>query len=199
MLRSLGTIARGKPDTDGLLALQLIIGSIPLGLAGLVFADYIETNLRSPLVIATTTAVFGVALWLSDRPGRGSLQERGLTWRNVVFIGVAQVLALIPGTSRSGITMTAALAVGLTREAAGRFAFLLSMPAIVMAAGWQTLQLIAEPEPLPWTMLTTATVLSALVAFMTIALFLKLIGRIGMVWFAGYRFVLAGILFYVFV
>lgn len=199
MLRSLGSVARGVPDANGRLALQLVVASVPAGLAGLLFADFIEANLRSPLVIAATTAIFGATLWLSDWFGRRTVEERNLGWAAVVFIGCAQALALIPGTSRSGITMTAALAAGMTREAASRFAFLLAIPAICMAAGWQSLQLIGTTQALPWESLILGTIVSAAVAFATITLFLRLIGRIGMLWFAIYRFVLAAVLLYLFV
>ena len=198
MVASLGSIARGTPNADARLALQLIAASVPLGLAGLLFADFIENNLRSPLVIATTTAVFGLTLWPSDRFGRRQTDERRMGWQAAMFVGLAQMLALIPGTSRSGITMTAALAAGLTREAASRFAFLLAIPAIVMASGWQSLQLIGSNEPFPWVALATGTIVACVVAFTTIALFMQVIGSIGMAWFAIYRFVLAGILIYVF-
>jgi undecaprenyl-diphosphatase len=198
MCLSFGSVASGKLSDDARLALQLVAASVPVGLAGLVFADAIEANLRSPLVIATTTAVFGLTLWLSDRFGRRRLDERHMTWLTALFVGVAQALALIPGTSRSGITMTAALAAGLSREAASRFAFLLAIPAIVMASGWQSLQLIGSDAPLPWAVLITGTIAACIVAFTTIALFMKLIGRIGMAWFAMYRFILAAVIFYVF-
>jgi len=198
MLASLGSVLARRPDADGRLALQLIVASVPLGLAGLVFADFVETELRSPLVIAASTAIFGLTLLLSDWIGRRTTSERGLTWTGTLIIGCAQALALIPGTSRSGITINAALVVGLTREGASRFSFLLAIPAIVMASGWQSLQLIGATVPLPWSLLLTAMAVSAAVAFVTIAMFLKLIERIGMIWFALYRFVLAGILVYVF-
>ncbi len=198
MLASLGDVLAGRPGKEGRLALQLVAASVPLGLAGLLFADFVETQLRSPLVIAASSVVFGLTLWLSDLLGRRSTNEHGLTWTGALMVGCAQALALIPGTSRSGITMNAALAVGLTREAASRFAFLLAIPAIVMASGWESLQLIGTAAPLPWPLLATATVVSAAVAFVTIAMFLKLIERIGMIWFALYRFALAGFLVYVF-
>jgi len=198
MLRSVGTLRREHPEPEARLAVQLLAASVPLGLVGFLFAEYIESHLRSPLVIAATTAIFGVTLWLTDVFGRRSAGESELGWGAVLFIGCAQALALIPGTSRSGITMTAALAAGMTREAAGRFAFLLAIPAICMAALWQTLQLIGSMAPLPWTMLGVGAVVSAAVAFVTIVLFLRLIGRIGMAWFAIYRIALAAFLLYVF-
>lgn len=198
MSAALGGVVRGQPNDDGRLALQLIAASVPLGLAGLAFADPIEAHLRSPLVIAATTAVFGLTLWLADRFGRRALGERHIGWLAAMLVGVAQALALIPGTSRSGITITAALAMGMTREAASRFAFLLAIPAIVMAAGYQSLQLLGTNEPTPWMPVVVGTIVACGVAFVTIAVFMELIGRIGMLWFALYRFVLAGVLLYVF-
>lgn len=179
------------------LARQILFATVPLGLAGIAFADLVETTLRSPLVIAASTAGFGLLLWAGDlmRRQRG---EHSLTWTEAMLIGCGQALALIPGTSRSGITMTCALALGLNREAASRFAFLLSIPAIAMVAVWQSVELALDPAPIPWIMLGLATALAALTAFGTIALFLDLIGRVGMGVFALYRLLLAGVLVYVF-
>jgi undecaprenyl-diphosphatase len=184
-------------DPNAQLAWKIVIATIPLGLAGLIFADFVEANLRSPMIIATTTAVFGIALWVADRAGRRSGTEYTMGWRIAIGIGLAQVLALIPGTSRSGITMTAALALGLNREAAGRFSFLLSIPAILMASGWQSLNLIGADLVIDWGQLLVASTVSAVVAFVTIALFLKLISRMGMAWFAVYRILLAAVIVYV--
>lgn len=193
--RELLAMARSffEPRTAELdLALKLVVASVPAGLAGLAFAGVIEASLRSAAVIAATTAGFGVVLWAADGFGRGTRDEHALGWRDALVIGLAQALALIPGTSRSGITMTAGLALGLSREAAGRFSFLLAVPAIGMASVWQLAQFASAPEPVPWGMLGAATAAAAATAFVAIALFLKLIGRIGMGVFAVYRLLLAG-------
>jgi undecaprenyl-diphosphatase len=187
----------GRPEAK--LGWLVVLGTVPLGLAGLIFSDVVETTLRSPAVIATSTAVFGVVLWIADRLGRRDRDEHGLTWRDVLVIGCAQAIALIPGTSRSGITMTAALALGLDREAASRFSFLLAVPALSMAGLWKMFQLFQETAPVPWASLGLGVVLSAITAFVTIALFLKLIGRLGMSVFALYRLALAGVIAYVLV
>ncbi len=176
------------------LALKLVVASVPLGLAGLAFAGAVESSLRSAAVIAATTAGFGVVLWGADRYGRGRRTEYGLGWRGALAIGCAQALALIPGTSRSGITMTMGLALGLSRAAAGRFSFLLAVPAIAMVAVWQLKQFASSPEPVPWAALGVATAAAAVTAFVTIALFLKLIGRVGMGVFALYRLLLGGVI-----
>ncbi len=196
ILAMIKAVARPS-DPNAQLAWKIVIATIPLGLAGLIFADFVEANLRSPMVIATTTAVFGIVLWVADRVGRRSGTEYTMGWPIAIGIGLAQVLALIPGTSRSGITMTAALALGLNREAAGRFSFLLSIPAILMASGWQSLNLIGADLVIDWGRLLVATTVSAVVAFVTIALFLKLISRMGMAWFAAYRILLTAVIVYV--
>lgn len=185
----------GSADFD--LALKLVVATVPLGLAGLLLADVVETSLRSAAVIAATTGGFGIVLWAADRFGRGARDERTLGWGGALAIGLAQALALVPGTSRSGITMTMGLALGLSREAAGRFSFLLAVPAIGMAAAWQIVQFAAAPEPVPWGVLGIATLAAAATAFVTIALFLNLIGRLGMGVFALYRVLLAGVIAYV--
>jgi undecaprenyl-diphosphatase len=186
-------------SADGRLARQLIIASLPLGLAGILSADLVATILRTPIVIAAASAGFGLLLWGTDRWMRGQRTERELGVRDVLIIGVGQALALIPGTSRSGITMTMALALGLSREAASRFSFLLAIPAIGMAAGWQIVQFARQPEALDPGLIAAGMLGAALIAFAAIALFLRLIGSIGMGIFAVYRVVLAGVIVYVLV
>jgi undecaprenyl-diphosphatase len=186
-----------RGSDNGRLAWQLVIASIPLGLAGLVSAEFVATVLRKSWIIAVAGAVFGILLWAADRLWRGARSERELGFGGALFIGLGQMLALIPGTSRSGITMTCALGLGMSREAAGRFSFLLSIPAIGMAGSYQILQFARAPETLDWAALLPAVVLSAVTAFAAIALFLRLIERIGMGVFAVYRILLAGVIFYV--
>ncbi|MGD8340667.1 MAG: undecaprenyl-diphosphate phosphatase [Gammaproteobacteria bacterium] len=198
--RDLMAMARGvliRDSVDGRLARQLIVASIPVALAGALSADLVSTVLRTPAVIAATSAGFGILLWVVDRFMRGERSERELGLIDALAIGLAQALALIPGTSRSGITMTMALALGLSREAAGRFSFLLAIPAIGMAASWQLVQFARAPETVLWQALVPATVLAAITAFIAIALFLRLIGRIGMGVFAVYRVLLAIVIVYV--
>lgn len=186
-------------SADGRIARQLILASIPLGLAGVIGADFVATSLRTPAVIAAASAGFGVLLYAADRWRRGARNERGLRMSEALLIGIGQALALIPGTSRSGITMTVALALGMSREAAGRFSFLLAIPAIGMAAAWQIVQFARAPETLEWQALVPATGVAALTAFVAIALFLRVIGAIGMGVFAAYRILLAVVIFYVLV
>ena len=189
---ALAAFDRGHREFE--LAWSLVVATLPLGFAGLLMADLVDGVLRSPAVIAATTAGFGVLLWLADAFNRGTRTEHELGMRHAVLIGLGQVLALVPGTSRSGITMTVGLALGLSRAAAARFSFLLSVPAIGMAATWETFQLVTTPEPVLWGTLALATLLSAATAFAAIAAFLRFIERVGMWGFAVYRLALAAVI-----
>ena len=161
------------------------------------FHDYIDTVLRSPLVIAWATIGFGLLLYYADRIGTRSRELNRLTWYDVLAIGLAQAVALIPGTSRSGITMTAALMLGLSRTAAARFSFLLSIPIILLAGGYKGVKLLALPD-VDWTALVLGIVISAVTAFICIHYFLKFLERMGMLPFVIYRLVLGAFLLYVF-
>lgn len=172
------------------LAWAVLMGTIPVGLCGLLFHDFIATQLRSPLVIATTTIVFGLLLGWADWKSRRTRNEHTLTAGNVLFVGIAQAVALIPGTSRSGITMTAGLMLGLTREAAARFSFLLSIPVIVLSGGLETMKLLKADIAPDWQALIVGSALSALAAYLCIHLFLTFINRIGMWPFVVYRLIL---------
>lgn len=189
--------ARREQVGDSRLAWAVILGSIPVAVAGLLLHDLVDTVLRSPLVIAWATIGFGLLLWLADVTGRRQRDEHRIGWKDVLVIGLAQALALIPGTSRSGITMTAGLMMGLTRTAAARFSFLLSIPAILMAGGYESLKLV-EQGTVEWTPIVLGTVLSALTAYACIYWFLKLLERIGMLPFVIYRLLLGAGLLYVF-
>ncbi len=137
-------------------------------------------------------------LWWADAQARRVRDEHSIGWRDVVIIGIAQAIALIPGTSRSGITMTAGLMVGLTRAAAARFSFLLSIPVILLAGGLNTLELIESAAPVDWNALLLGVVLSAISAYLCIALFLKALERIGMFPFVIYRLVLGAVLLWIY-
>lgn len=184
---------------DSRLAWAVGIGTIPVGLAGLAFGDYIETSLRSPMVIAATTIIFGLLLGWADWYGKRIKSEHQLTWSNIIFIGVAQAIALIPGTSRSGITITAGLMLGLTREAAARFSFLLSIPVIVLAGGLKGLELVESPVTVDWSSLLSGAFFSFISAYLCIFVFLKMLDKIGMWPFVIYRMILGVILLWLFV
>lgn len=187
-----------EPDADARLAWAVLFGTIPVGLAGLAFKDTIETVLRSPLYLAAGLIVFGIVLAWADLRHRGTRTETQINWKDVLVIGCAQALALFPGTSRSGITITAALFMGMNREAASRFSFLLSIPVIVLASGLQIKSLLETPAPIQWGAMATGIALSGASAYLCIHYFLAFIKRIGMMPFVAYRIVLGIILIGVF-
>lgn len=194
----LASIAQRKKVGDSNLMWAVTFGTVPVGLAGLLFMDVIESYLREPLVIAATTIVFGLLLWWADKQGKRLRSEHTIGWRDVVVIGVAQAFALIPGTSRSGITITAGLMMGLSREGAARFSFLLSIPVILLAGGLNTIDLIQSNGAVDWGALLLGTVLSAISAYLCIHFFLKLLERIGMFPFVVYRLLLGAVLLWIY-
>lgn len=181
------------------LAWAVLLGTIPVGLCGLLFNDVIQGSLRSALVIAATQFIFAAALWWSDVAGKRNRNEYSISWKDVLVIGVAQAIALIPGTSRSGITITAALMVGLTREAAARFSFLLSIPVIVLAGGLEALKYLSVANSGDFSSLIIGATISGVSAFICIHYFLKLLDRIGMLPFVVYRFILGAFLVVMFI
>ncbi|GMQ96657.1 MAG: undecaprenyl-diphosphate phosphatase [Gammaproteobacteria bacterium] len=185
-------------DPDGKLAWALLIATIPVAFFGYLLHDLVETTLRSPLVIASTTIGFGALLWFADTIAKRIQSEKQLGWREIIIIGFAQALALVPGTSRSGITMTAGLLLGMERTACVRFSFLLSIPVIALAGGYETVKLLSQNIAVDWQLMATGVLLSASAAWLTVFLFLKFIERMGMLPFVIYRFALGLLLFYLF-
>ncbi|ADH86771.1 undecaprenyl-diphosphate phosphatase [Desulfurivibrio alkaliphilus] len=180
------------------LAWAVLLGTIPVGLAGLALKGLVENEWRSPVVIGLSLIGFGLLLAWSDWKHKNGRDEHSLSWKDVAIIGCAQALALIPGTSRSGITMTAALFLGLSREAASRFSFLLSIPVIILAIGLEVLTLLGSDEVVEWGSLLLGTILAGLAAYLCIHYFLAFIRRIGMQPFVVYRLLLGMVLLYLF-
>lgn len=187
---------KGQHSADSRLCWYIVLGTIPAGLCALFFGDFIEQHLRSILVIAATTIIFGVLLGLADRRAPESHGLDKLNWRSVLFIGCSQALALIPGTSRSGVTMTAAMALGYDRVTAARFSFLLSIPVILLAGGYEAIKLV-EMDQTPWLEIGIGALLSGVTAYACIALFLRWIERIGMMPFVWYRLALGVVLLFI--
>jgi undecaprenyl-diphosphatase len=192
----LASATRGEHSRDGHLAWAVLLGTIPVGLAGLLFNDYIEAHFRSPLLVATTLAGFGILLWLADRFGHRQRDEYSVTWRDAALIGVAQAMALVPGTSRSGITMTAGLGVGLTREAAARYSFLLAVPGTALAGAYETLKMFRAAVPIDWRPVLIGVVVAGISGVLCIHFLLRFIQRIGMLPFTIYRLLLAALIVY---
>jgi len=176
------------------LAWLVILATLPAVVIGYALNEWVETHFRSALVIALATIGFGALLWWSDATAKLTQNEFQLNWKTALFIGFGQVFALIPGTSRSGITMTVGLMVGLTRKASARFSFLLSIPLILAAGLFKGLELYKMGMDAPWGDVIAGAVLSAISAYACIHLFLNVIERIGFLPFVIYRFILGGIL-----
>ena len=193
----LRSLTRRELTADARLGWAVLWGTIPVGLCGLAFNDFIETNFRSPLLVATTLSLYGIVLWLADKLGRRVRDEYTVNWRDVLLIGLAQALALVPGTSRSGITMTAGLSLGLTREAAARFSFLLAVPGTALAAILECWKMYHAAVPVDWNSVLVGIVLAAVSGFLCIHFLLQFIQRIGMLPFTLYRLLLAGVIVYV--
>ena len=177
---------------------SIVLATIPVCVVGLFFHDFIQENLRSPMLIAATTLIFGIALWLVDRRDGAGQDEHVMRFRWALLIGVAQAIALIPGTSRSGITITAALLLGLSRPAAARFSFLMSIPVIALASMNEIKELIEVKGPVMWDMMIIGTLVSAVSAYFCIRYFLKMLNRISMLPFAIYRVILAAVIYFSF-
>jgi len=192
----LAQISQGQKSADSYLAWQIIFATLPAVFAGLMI-DLFDIQMRSILIIASTTIIFGVVLGLADKLSNQN-QRQTSTMRDAIIIGLAQCLALIPGTSRSGITMTAGLFLGLEKETAARFSFLLSIPLILAASSLKTLELIESQVPVDWLMLALGIGLSCLTAYACIALFLSWINRIGFMPFVIYRLILGFILLFIY-
>lgn len=194
-----GSLAGRGMTPDAKLAWCVLLGSIPVGLAGLAFGDVIEEKLRNPLAVAVTLTVFGALMWAADRYGGHGRDERSVGWRDALLIGGAQALALMPGTSRSGVTMTMARTLGLTRESAARFSFLLAVPGIGMAGAYEGLKLVTDTShSVDWPVIGLGVAVSTVTGYLCIAWLLRVINRIGLGPFAVYRFAIAALLFWIF-
>ncbi|MBX3708017.1 MAG: undecaprenyl-diphosphate phosphatase [Pseudomonadales bacterium] len=178
-------------DEDGALLLRLALATLPIVIAGFLLKDWVESTLRTVPVIAWATIVFGLLLWYADRrPGERSVP----TWRDAIVIGLMQVIALMPGTSRSGITITAALLVGLSRAAGARFAFLLAIPTIGGAGVLMALDVLEAGVPDRWLPLLAGATIAGVSAYACIRAFIALIDRTGMTPYVVYRMFLGGLL-----
>lgn len=195
---TLRSLAHRQAVGESRLGWAVVVGTVPVVITGLLFADLAEGVLRAPLVIAGTTIVFGVLLWVADRFAGGPRSEESVTLRDALIIGCAQAIAIIPGTSRSGITMTAALFLGMTPTASARFSFLLSIPVIALAGAWKAVALVRGGGTAQWEVMLFGAVLAAVTAYLCIGFFLALLKRLGMTPWVIYRMVLGAVLLVVF-
>lgn len=181
---------RGRRDPMGRLALQIAAATVPIVVVGLVLKDEIALYARSVAIIGWTTLIFGILLWVVDRLCMTVKRAEHMSWRDVMVVGFAQVLALVPGTSRSGITMTAARLMGYEREESARISMLLSIPTI-LGAGVLAGMDIAETGN--WQLTLDALVgagLAFLSALVAIALLMAWLRHASYTIFAVYRVIL---------
>ena len=191
------SVFQRKHSEDSKLAWMLLASTIPAGLSGLLFATQVEQYGRSLILIGITSIFFGLLMFVSDRSGSKQLTLADMNWKTALLIGFSQVLALIPGTSRSGVTMTAALFCNLDRAAAARFSFLLAIPIIAASGLLRGIQFLqTDTESVEWLVLLYAIFISAVVAYLCIHYFLQLIERIGFLPFVIYRILLGIVLIF---
>ena len=178
-----------RRDTDARLGWYILLGTIPIGIFGLAFKDQIETGARDLYLIATALIVLGLVLLVAEKVGTRERSIEQLTTRDGVALGFAQALALVPGVSRSGATITAGLFLGLDRPSAARFSFLLSVPAVVLS-GLLELTSIAsgeEGQQVGAGALALATLLAFVSGYAAIAFLLRYLATHSTVVFVVYR------------
>ena len=200
LVRGSGQLLSFNYETpEARIALALGIGTVPAAVAGLALAGWIEANLRSPTVIVGTLSAYAIIMVLADRYGRRERNVADVTLRDALVIGCAQALALVPGTSRSGVTISAGRILGFDRRDAARFSFLLSVPVILLATIYELGGLLMSDEAVAWGQLWVAALVAAIVAYISIDFFMRFVSRIGLWPFALYRIVLAAVILVVLV
>ncbi len=185
-----------RGDRDGELAWMLIAATVPVAVAGLLARDFVANELRSATVIGVSSIFWGLMLFAADRgAGKGARIELGaLKWPAAVVVGLAQAIAIIPGTSRSGITMTAGLFMGLSRTGAVRFSFLLAILVGALAGLSEGVKMVGGGVETPWLAVIVGFIVAFVSAYLTIHLFLKIIERVSMSPFVIYRVLLGALL-----
>jgi undecaprenyl-diphosphatase len=181
---------RGDLTPDARLGWLVILGSFPIAVLGLLFQNAIESHLRNMYLTATMLIVFGLILWVADRRGSRAKSLDTMSWRDGVLFGFAQAMALIPGVSRSGGTITAGLLMGYTREAAARYSFLLAIPAVFASGLFQLYKNWGVSGPVSAEATLLATCVAFLVGYGVIIVFLRIVSSRGYLPFVIYRIVL---------
>jgi len=176
-----------EPSAEAEMVMKLGLATIPVVVAGLLFQDFVSSELRTIPVIASTTIFFALVLWFADRRPN---HKDDVSWNAAMLIGLVQTLALVPGTSRSGVTITAALLLGISRTSAARFSFLLAIPAISGAQLITTLDLLEQGMDAAWSNLFVGMIVAAVSAYACIHFFVSLIERTGMLPYVIYRLAL---------
>jgi undecaprenyl-diphosphatase len=184
---------RGDPDRK--LAWLIVVTMPPAIVAGMLLNDFFEQEVRQPVLVAVMLVIGAGILWTADRLGRRADGMERVGWGGAIFVGCAQAVALVPGISRSGISISAGLALGLTREAAARFSFLMAAPIIAGAGAWETRKLLTGEAGVPVEVgpLVAGFVASLVSGFAAIVWLLRYLRSNPMTIFVGYRVVLAAI------
>lgn len=175
---------------DSRMGWYVIVGSLPIVVLGVLLKDVIERDFRNLWIIGTTLIVLGIVLGVADRLGRTDRSMGKLTMKDAVLMGLAQALALVPGVSRSGATISMGLFLGLEREAATRFAFLLAIPAVVGAGLFELKDIPGGHNDFGWGPTVTATVVSFVVGYAAIAWLLRYVSTRSYTPFVVYRILL---------
>lgn len=183
-----------RDDVDYRLGWYVIVGSIPIGVLGFVFKDLIRSDVRNLWVVATAMLLFSAVIAAAEYYGRQDRHVEQLTWKDGVFVGLAQCLALVPGVSRSGATISAGLVRGLDRPLAARFGFLLAIPA-VFASGLFSLpdafHPVSEGMSATGVQLAVSVVITFVIGYAAVAWLLRFLADHAMYWFVGYRVLLS--------
>jgi undecaprenyl-diphosphatase len=191
-------LVRGAPlgTQDARLAWYVLVGSLPIGILGLLFKRHIETSLRSLYVIALAMVVLALLLLLAERIAAHQRTLSEMTWKDGIIIGLCQAVALIPGSSRSGTTLTGGLALGFRREDAARYSFLLSVPATAAAGLFEMRHLVRSGEPFTGVDVLVGTVVAFVSGILAIAWLLRFLRTQSTVVFIVYRLLLGGLLLF---
>ncbi|WP_234266299.1 undecaprenyl-diphosphate phosphatase [Hydrogenophaga sp. NFH-34] len=184
---------RGDPDAR--MGWLILIGTLPIALLGLMFKDAIETSLRNLYITATMLIGFALVLAVADRVGAKQRPLSQLSWGHGLLFGLAQAMALIPGVSRSGGTITAGLLLGYTREAAARYSFLLAIPAVLASGFYQLYRSWGQPSAVAAGPTLLATLVAFGVGYAVIVWFLKLVSTRSYLPFVIYRVALGALVF----
>ncbi|MCR4287697.1 MAG: undecaprenyl-diphosphate phosphatase [Deltaproteobacteria bacterium] len=182
-----------RSNPEGRLAWMVLAATVPVGIAGVLAHDMVAHKLRSLQVIGWSSILWGIVLWFADRrPGKTEVS--GIGWQAAMVAGLMQAIALIPGTSRSGITMTAGLFMGLSRTASARFSFLLAIVVGALAGAKEGIDMFKAGWDTPWLAISVGFVIAFVTAYLAIHYFLKLISRSSMAPFVVYRIILGAVL-----
>jgi len=205
MIGMTGAVARSfrqlsnhrKLDYEFWLLMKLVLATLPVIVAGFLVNEYLGADLRTLEIIGWTTLVFGILLYIADKMNMTVRQIEHISYGGAFFIGLLQVLALVPGTSRAGITMTAARFLGVERQDAARFSLLLSIPTIIGAGALKGYELYKSGDPVLLNDAITVAGLSFLFALVAISLLMVWLRRASFTPFVAYRIILGGVLIYI--